>query len=405
MENSSENSMIASSKKTIKKASCVAVFVVTLVVGIGTICSILWAGGWMKKATCDIVLEDSFVWEKANCSKKINEEKTEVNQGETIKIEVPKDIETEEELITSIIDQASPAVVTITISNLSFDEELGMIDQNEGIGSGFVIDSKGTIITNQHVVSDESASYSVLFPGEEEPTPVTNIYRDRTNDIAIVKVDRNDLKALSFGDSDELKRGNLVIAIGSPYGDLTGTATIGYVTGLNRDVTAGDNYFGDLTKYEDVIQTDAAINPGNSGGPLLNSKGEVIGINFATTSGADNISFAIPVNQLKSRLAVYEKEGRFPQPFIGVSYSQRTFLYKNQVIVGAIVYEVEKDSPAYTAGLKRGDIILSANGESMEEISLSAVIQSLEVGEELNLKVLRKDESIDIKVVVGDKGE
>jgi serine protease Do len=389
-----------------KKVACFTVLFVSIFLLCASSVAVLWAGGWMKSAVCSVVLEDSPMWEKANCTKEDEVVTTEdTGQGEVIDMQIPESLESEEDLVTSIIDQASPAVVTVVIDTLKFDYEKGYVDSQDGIGSGFVVDSDGLIVTNQHVVSDESADYSVLLPDEDEAVPVEKIYRDNTNDIAILKVNKSGLKALKFGDSDEVKRGNLVIAIGSPFGDLTGTATVGHVTGLNRDVDAGSGYYGSITHYEGVIQTDAAINPGNSGGPLLNSKGEIIGVNFATTSGADNVSFAIPINQVKSRLKVFEEEGRFPQPYVGVSYNQRSVFLKSGIVTGAIIIEVEENGPADKADIEKGDIITEVEGKSLAEYSFVNLIQTAEVGEKLEMKIWREGEIKEVEVVVGDKGE
>ncbi len=393
----------------VKKIFCFSGLFTILFLCCFAVGAFLWAGGWVKKGVCSVVLDDSVIWRRFNCGKFSNEKESStftINQGDNvIDIKIPKDGYSTEELITSIIEQASPGVVTISVSTFGFDFEKGYIEEGRGIGSGFIVDSNGLIITNQHVVSDENADYNVLLPDEKDPIPVEKIYRDKTNDIAIIKVNKINLPALKLGDSDKLKRGNLVIAIGNPFGDLTGTATVGYVTGLNRDVTAGSGFFGSVTHYEGVIQTDAAINPGNSGGPLLNSSGEVIGINFATTQGADNISFAIPINRLKARLELFEKEGRFPQPYIGIAYTNRTVFLKKGIISGAVVVGVEKDSPAYKAGVKKGDIILKVNDYDMSSHDLGSIVQSSEVGDKLSLKIFRNGETIEIVVEVGDKGD
>ena len=399
-----EEQIIRKKRLNYKKVTCFTGFFVALFLICGGLTAVFWAGGWMKEMTCGAVFENSYLSEKFDCDNE-NISTTITSQGETIDINIPDDISSQEDLIKVIIEQASPAVVTIATDNVQFDPNEGIINEQAGIGSGFVVDSSGIIVTNQHVVSDENSTYSVILPNDENPIKVANIYRDRTNDIAIIKIDRNDLKALKLGDSDKLVRGSTVIAIGNPFGDLEGTVTSGIVSGLGRDVTAGSGFFGSTTMYEDVIQTDAAINPGNSGGPLLNSNGEVVGINFATTSGADNISFAIPVNRLKVRLEVFKKDGRFPQPYIGISFQQRSFFYQTQVITGAIVYQVESNGPADKAGLKAGDAILEADGKSMETYSLLTVIQETNVGEQLELKVWRDGEEMTISVVVGDKGD
>lgn len=386
-----------------KKVFCFTVLFIIIFLLCGGFSSFLWAGGWIKDATCSTVKKDSYLWEKASCD--IQEVSDVQKDDDVIEVNIPDNIQNTEDLVTTIIEEVSPGVVTVAVNTLEFDYEKGYIDGQSGIGSGFVVDSDGLIITNQHVVSDTDSEYSVVLPGENESIPVEEIYRDNTNDIAILKINKSGLKALKLGDSDELKRGNLVVAIGNPFGDLAGTATVGYVSGLNRDVDAGSGFFGSVTHYEGVIQTDAAINPGNSGGPLINSSGEVIGVNFATTQGADNVSFAIPMNRVKSRLQVFESQGRFPQPYIGISYSQRTLFLKDTIVSGAVVLAVEEGGPSEKAGITRGDVILEADGKSLTEYSLASVIQSMDVGSDLELKIWHQGKTKQVSVTVGDKAE
>ncbi|MBU0975685.1 MAG: S1C family serine protease [Patescibacteria group bacterium] len=409
-DSSSENKVVSGKRtgKKLKRAGCFGMIFAILFLLCGGIIGLLGAGGWIKHMTCSVVLEDSYVWDKFNC--KIAQDTVSIQQDDqVISIDIPDGSITTEQVVTKIIDEASPAVVTVTINSLSYDFEKGYIDKQDGIGSGFIVDSDGLIITNQHVVSDENAEYSVILPDEDKVISVEKIYRDKTNDIAILEIKKSGLKALELGDSETLKRGNLVVAIGSPGnpsgGVLEGTASVGYITGLHREVTAGSDFLGSVTYYEDVIQTDAAINPGNSGGPLLNSKGEVIGVNFGKTYGADNIGFAIPINQVKNRLEVFEKEGRFPQPYIGVSYNQRTVMLKEGILTGAVIFEVEAEGPADAAGIQKGDIILEVDGKSLAEYSLEGIIQDTDVGGELKMSVWREGNTKTIKVKVGDRGE
>lgn len=398
-----QSEQVVTKRPKIRKVACFTVFFVIIFSICGGISAIFWAGGWAKDITCGLVKEESYLWDKANCQVT---SVSEVQQDdEVIEVELPEGSVNTEEIATTIIEEVSPGVVTISVSSLSFDYEKGYIDEQSGIGSGFVVDSEGLIITNQHVVSDLNAEYSVVLPGGDEAIPVQEIYRDKTNDIAIIKIEKSGLKALKLGDSTKLKRGNLVVAIGNPFGDLEGTSTVGYVSGLFRDVEAGSGFGGSVTHYEGVIQTDAAINPGNSGGPLLNSSGEVVGVNFATTQGADNTSFAIPINTVKDRLAVFEEKGRFPQPYVGISYSQRTFFMKDGIISGAVIIEVEEGGPANNSGIQRGDVILEVDGKSLSQYSLAEIIQGAEVGEELVMKVWREGKTRTAKVNVGDKGE
>ncbi|KUK67623.1 MAG: Trypsin-like serine protease with C-terminal PDZ domain [candidate division WS6 bacterium 36_33] len=314
----------------------------------------------------------------------------------------------EEKDVVEIIEEASHSVVSIAISQLTLSQEEGLIDKSQSIGSGFVVDSSGLIVTNQHVVSDTTADYTVITEDGDEYT-VVEILRDDFNDIAIVKIalaEGEELSPLTLGDSDSLLVGQKVIAIGTPLGKYAGSATTGIISGLNRSVTASSGWFGSTAKtYEDVIQTDAAVNPGNSGGPLINSLGEVIGINFATTSGADNISFAIPINKVKTRLEEYRTYGKFIRPYLGVSYqmiSEYEALYYTDVVPGALVLRVDPASPAFEAGIERGDIIVEFEEEKVNR-SLAEIIQEYAVGEEVSVTIVRDGKEQSITVVLGEQ--
>jgi len=315
-------------------------------------------------------------------------------------------ITTEENAVVSIVEQASPSVVSIAISKLTLSQDQGLIDQSSKIGTGFVVNKDGVIITNQHVVSDLTAEYKVVTQDGKEYS-VDEVLRDDLNDVALIKInpDGDELKELLLGDSENLLVGQSVIAIGTPLGEYAGSVTTGIISGLNRSVTASSGWFGATSKtYENVIQTDAAVNPGNSGGPLLNSQGEVIGINFATTSGADNISFAIPINKVKSRIDEYRTYGKFIRPYLGVTYqmiSQYEALYYTDVVPGALVLRVDPTSPAYEGGLRRGDIITKF-GEYDVDKSLGEIIQQHEVGQEVEIKIMRKSVEETVKVVLGE---
>jgi S1-C subfamily serine protease len=216
-----------------------------------------------------------------------------------------------------MLSNAIPSVVTVRISQTFSDYSIEFDPFNpfspfrrvpgktyqttQNIGSGFVVKSEGIIITNKHVVADQNATYSVITNDKKE-YPVTAIYRDPANDLALLKINATNLKPLPMGDSSNLKLGQTVLAIGTPLGQFTNTVTSGIISGLGRGITAGSRYEGYVEKLDNVIQTDAPINPGNSGGPLLNSSGEVIGINTAVASQGQNIGFAIPVNVIKTLL-------------------------------------------------------------------------------------------------------
>jgi len=278
----------------------------------------------------------------------------------------------------------------------------GLVDEVSNIGTGFVVDPNGIIVTNQHVVSDTTAKYKVITSDGVEYEAV-EILRDDGNDVALLKIDAKNLKALKLGDSDNLAVGQTVIAIGTPLGEYAGSVTTGVISGLGRSVTASSGWFGSTTKvYENVIQTDAAVNPGNSGGPLINTQGEVIGINFATTANADNISFALPINVVKQRLEEYRTYGKFIKPYIGISYqmiSEYEALYYTDVVAGALVMNVDPNGPAAKADVKRGDIITKVNGKELVQ-SLAYEIQSHKVGEEITLEVWREGKTFTVKVTL-----
>lgn len=308
----------------------------------------------------------------------------------------------EEDVIINVVKQSSESVVSIAVTQLSLEQGEGVVDKVSNIGTGFVVDSNGIIITNQHVVSDSQASYIVITSGGKEYS-VTEIIRDDSNDIAILKVDATNLKAIELGDSENLLAGQTVIAIGTPLGEYAGSVTTGVISGLSRSVTTSSGWFGSTTKvYENVIQTDAAVNPGNSGGPLISTEGKVIGVNFATSSGADNISFALPINIVKQRLSEYITYGKFIKPYIGISYqmiSEYEAMYYKDVVAGALVVTVDPQGPASKATVVRGDIITKINKKSIEN-SFASLIQSFKVGEEVEIELWNGGESRSVKVTL-----
>lgn len=311
-----------------------------------------------------------------------------------------------ENRVIEIVEASRPSVVSIAVSKLTLSQGQGVVDTSSNIGTGFIVDKSGLIITNQHVVSDQKSEYKVVTEDGVE-YEVVEILRDDLNDIALIKIDTkgSELKELFLGNSDNLLVGQNVIAIGTPLGEYAGSVTTGIISGLNRSVTASSGWFGSSAKtYENVIQTDAAVNPGNSGGPLLNSQGEVIGVNFATTSGADNISFAIPINKVKDRVDEYRTYGKFIRPYLGVTYqmiSEYEALYYSDIIPGALILRVDSESPAYSAGLRRGDIITEFGGEKVS-ITLGEMIQSHNVGEEVEIKYNREGQEQIINVTLGE---
>lgn len=222
-----------------------------------------------------------------------------------------------EKATVSMIANALPSVVTIKISKSSTDYSIEFDPSNpfspfksvphqtqisQNIGSGFIVKGNGVIVTNKHVVADTSAQYIVITNDGKE-YPVTDIKTSSTDDLALLKINASNLSVIKLGDSTNLMLAETVYAIGTPLGQFTNTVTNGIISGLGRGITAGSRYEGYVEKLDDVIQTNAAINPGNSGGPLINSQGEVIGINTAIAQGGQNIGFAIPVNVIKNFLS------------------------------------------------------------------------------------------------------
>ncbi|MDD4382234.1 MAG: trypsin-like peptidase domain-containing protein [Candidatus Dojkabacteria bacterium] len=314
-------------------------------------------------------------------------------------------IVTQDELSTiQIVKNSEDSVVSIAVSSTVLTREQGFVDETNNIGTGFIVDKNGLIITNQHVVSDLDSEYQVVT-NDGTKYDVLEIKRDNINDIALIKIEAENLKPLTMGDSDILEVGQKVLAIGTPLGEYTGSVTEGIVSGLNRSVTTSSDWFGTTTKtYENVIQTDAAVNPGNSGGPLIDSQGSVIGINFATTSGADNISFAIPIDKVKERVQEYITYGKFIMPYLGVSYNMiygYQLVYYNNLVAGAGVVNIDTSGPAYKAGIRRGDIITEFGDEKVEQ-ALSYYIQKHKVGDKVSVQVYRDKETKTFTVTLGE---
>jgi S1-C subfamily serine protease len=309
--------------------------------------------------------------------------------------------------IPQIVKKVSPGVVSIAVASTELGRD-GIAQSSDNIGTGFVIDASGIIVTNQHVVSNANGVYQVVT-SENKTYKAKKIIRDEVNDIAIIIVEAKDLATVDLGNSDQIQVGETVIAIGTPLGEYPGSVTVGVISGLGRSVKTSGGFWEVAKEYENVIQTDAAVNPGNSGGPLLNLSGEVIGVNFATTGGADNISFALPANLIKQKVAEYKQYGKFRSAYLGVSYrmvTQQESLYYN-VEVGALVQSVASGSPAESAKLQIGDIITKINDTAITT-SLASVLAKHKVGEEITVSVYRtvknaKPEQITLKVVLVDR--
>lgn len=310
----------------------------------------------------------------------------------------------EEEATVGVVEKASPAVVSITTQRVFFDLFRGPVREESDIGTGFIIDPSGTILTNRHVVSDTSASYTVVLSDGDSSYEVNEIHHDPLNDLAILEISpQESLPHLEFGDSDQLKVGQTVIAIGNALGRFSNTVTKGVVSGIGRGLTASAGFYGSSERLENVIQTDAALNPGNSGGPLLNTSGEVVGINVAISAAGENIGFAIPINSVTAVVEEFRISGKISHPFLGVSHQIVTqdIARLQQLPVGAFVLEVIPGSAADKAGLLVGDIILELDGKGItEKYSLPAAILEHKVGDQVELKVDREGETVSLMAVL-----
>ncbi|OGK52050.1 hypothetical protein A3B02_00120 [Candidatus Roizmanbacteria bacterium RIFCSPLOWO2_01_FULL_42_14] len=309
-----------------------------------------------------------------------NIEKSQSNKPLEAKVEIID----EESTVIKAIDKALPSVVTVEISktttspgSIEFDptnpfnpflERPGREQKvQRNIGSGFAVD-KDLVVTNKHVVADTDATYRIVT-NDGKAYAVKSSSRDPLNDLAVLKVDTQNLTPITLGDSSKLKLGQLVIAIGTPLGQFPNTVTTGIISGLGRGITAGSPYEGFVEQLDNVIQTDAAINPGNSGGPLINSKGYVVGVNTAVSAESQNIGFAIPVNVVKELMKNFNSSGgQINRPFIGIRYKMldKAKAILNDVPEGAYVVEVVKDSPAEKAGILVGDIITHFDGSRLQ---------------------------------------
>lgn len=269
-----------------------------------------------------------------------------------------------------------------------------------GGGTAFFVSADGLLMTNKHVVSDPAAMYTVLL-NDGRKLDATVAATDPTNDIALLRVQGSGFTPLTIASSDTLQLGQTAIAIGNALGEFRNTVSVGVVSGLQRSITAGD-VTGTSEQLDQIIQTDAAINEGNSGGPLLDSSGNVIGMNTAIASGAQNIGFALPAGELRRVLQSFQKNGRIVRPYLGVRYIPITTEVKNAYKLsydyGVYVSRgqgkgepaVMPGSPAAKAGVKDGDVILEIDGRKLtQDISLLSLIQAKAPGDIITLKIAR----------------
>ncbi|MBP6914187.1 trypsin-like peptidase domain-containing protein [Candidatus Parcubacteria bacterium] len=332
---------------------------------------------------------------------------------------------TEEDKVINVVKSASPSVVSIVITKevpiySAYDwfwgvpQSQGTEKQQVGAGSGFIVSSDGMVLTNKHVVSDTKAEYTVITNDDKEYEALV-LARDPVQDIAILKIQSNDsFSPIKLGSSENIQIGQTSIAIGNALGQLKNTVSVGVISGLERTVTATG---GTTTEtLEDIIQTDAAINSGNSGGPLLNLMGEVIGINTAVASSAENIGFAIPIDRAIKDIEKLKTTGKISYPFIGIRYVAISedimkeldlpVSYGILIVKGDLAGEkaISSGSPAEKAGLKEDDIVLEFNGEKItEDNSLSKIMLKYNPGDTVSLKILRNKQELIKNIVLGER--
>jgi serine protease Do len=307
-----------------------------------------------------------------------------------------------------VAKSANPSVVSIDTST-NYSDFFGQVYQQKGGGTGFVISADGLIATNAHVVQEQNSNYTVILnDGKKYSAKIKDI--DPIFDFAVLKIEATNLKPVDFGDSDELQIGQWVMAIGNALAEFQNSVTVGVVSAKERSITASDASGTASESLEGLIQTDAAINPGNSGGPLLNLLGKVIGVNTATSTSAQSVGFAIPINVLKPAIESVIQTGHIIRPALGIRYvaldSQIASDNKLTIDSGAYIRGGSNNAPAVIsggsadkAGLKDGDVITKINDQTIDKShSLAGIIQQYKVGDKIKVTYYRdgKEQATDI---------
>jgi putative serine protease PepD len=345
-------------------------------------------------------------------------ESLEFNQPRNIEAKSPTVVSSDERINIDVFQEVHPSVVNIAATTLAVNFWMEIIPR-QGQGSGFIIDRKGYILTNNHVIAKAQNITVTLADGRKISSSLVG--RDPASDLAVIKIPAGSVDRVAvLGDSDQVRVGQKAIAIGNPFG-LSHTLTTGIVSALNRQIRTQES-----TQIDDLIQTDAAINPGNSGGPLLNSTGEVIGINtaiFSVSGGYQGIGFAIPINRAKAVAAKLIKSGRVARPWLGITGASVTRDLSEELGLdvqnGVLVVEVLPGGPADRAGLrggsremvvgslrllKGGDVIVALNGKKVSSMkALMRVLNKHEVGETVRLELIRNDTPLELEVLLAER--
>ncbi len=334
------------------------------------------------------------------------------NSGVVKKVEI---VQTEESAVTAIAEKVSPSIVGIRVTYRTRSFIFDMSQEGKSEGSGIIIKPDGYIMTNYHVVKAAAESskgsgtkLEVILPNQKDkPYEATIVGGDEKTDLAVIKINANNLPAVEYGNSDELKIGELAVAIGNPAGlEYMGSVTVGVISGVNRTIPIDDG------KELKLIQTDAAINPGNSGGALLNSKGQVIGINTAKIgeNGYEGLGFAIPINKAKeitdSLMEFSYVKGR---PLLGIESDGRfneELAKQYDVPMGVLVASVTPFSGAYKGGIKAGDIITKFDGKAVKSVDdINKLKEKHKPGDIVEVVVYRDGETLTLKIELSeDKG-
>src|SRR5271166_6357002 len=300
--------------------------------------------------------------------------------------------------VTSAVERVSPSVVNIEVHQKTGRTRSGEPAERRGGGSGFLFTPDGLILTNSHVVHDAARIAVTMTDGRQIPASL--IGDDPASDLAVIRVDEPGLIAATLGDSQRLRVGQIVIAIGAPYG-FQSTVTAGVVSALGRSLRS---YSGRL--IDDVIQTDASLNPGNSGGPLVDSAGRVVGVNTATILPAQGICFAIGINTAKFVAGRLLRDGRIRRSYIGVSaqtvpiHRRVVRFYNLPKETGVVVISREEKSPAQRAGVREGDVIVALEGHPVAGVDdLHRVLTDVRVGVSCSLTVIRHTEKLELRIV------